>query len=305
MLVSPERKSLLPFARNLEAVGARLGRLRAPHEPLAARRRQHLLIAGALVSATLILFFLFTIDGVSPGWPREISRSLRHTFQFVTRFGRSDWLLIPTGVFCIALVFADWQRTSGRIAAAWIELGNLVAFFFVSISAAGITTNIIKWVIGRSRPVMFDTDGPHHLTPFSFDYAHVSFPSGHATTAAAAATALVLIFPHSRGVKVAAVLFALSIAVSRVMVRAHYSSDVVGGMFVGIAVTVACAYALGRRGVAFQCQADGTLLRKSVAIRGVFRRPGGPRRALAGLDTALSGAFRRETVPAVDKRRGG
>ena len=264
-----------------------------------------MLVAGAVLAAALILLFLFTIDGQSPAWPREVSRSLRHLFQGVTRFGRSDWLLIPTGVFCLALVLADWDRTSRRIAAAWTELGTLVAFFFIAISAAGITTNIVKWTIGRSRPILFHHDGPYRLTPFSFDYAHVSFPSGHTTTAAAAATALILIFPGRWTVRVAAVLFALAIAVSRVMVRAHYPSDVVAGLFVGVAVTIVLGHFAGRRGIAFQSQADGSLRPKTVAIRGVFSTRVGLRRALDGLGAAWVGAFRRDRRPIVDKRRRG
>lgn len=305
MLELPERKRPLPFVRNLEAVGERIGRIRAPHAPLPSRRRQQALVVGAIVSAALILLFLFTIDGLSPGWPRDVTKAVRHTFQAITQLGRSNWLLVPSGVLCIALLLADWDRTSRRIAAAWTELGALSGFFFVSIAAAGMTTNFVKWTLGRSRPILFDTDGPYRLTPISFDYSHVSFPSGHTTTAAAAAMALVLIFPGRPWVKVAAVVFAVSIGVSRVMVRAHYPSDVVGGMFVGIAVTILCAHAFGRRGIAFQSQADGTLLPKTVALRGVFAAPGGARRALDALGGAWAAAFRREDAAAVDKRRDG
>jgi undecaprenyl-diphosphatase len=56
-------------------------------------------------------------------------------------------------------------------------------------------------------------------------------PSGHATTAAAAAIAIGALWPRSRGVMW---FYALLIMVSRVVVLAHHPSDVIAGALVGI-----------------------------------------------------------------------
>ena len=115
--------------------------------------RGRLVLAAAVLAAALIVLCLFTIDNQSVAWWEGLSKSERRIFGVLTRFGKSDWLLIPSGVFCIALLFADWGRTGRRVSAAWIEVGNLTAFFFFSIAFAGIITNLIKWTVGRSRPI--------------------------------------------------------------------------------------------------------------------------------------------------------
>jgi undecaprenyl-diphosphatase len=55
-------------------------------------------------------------------------------------------------------------------------------------------------------------------------------PSGHATTAVAAAIAIGAIWPRARGVMW---LYALTIMFSRVVVVAHHPSDVIAGALVG------------------------------------------------------------------------
>ena len=288
------------IVRNLTAFRQRLRRVRVP-EQTGGSRGTLILAGSAVLAAGLIVLFMLTLDNHSVGWWETLSRSQRRAFDTITQFGKSNWLLIPTGVFCIALLFADWSRTSRRVAAAWIEVGNLVAFFFFSIALAGILTNIIKWMVGRSRPVLFAEDGVFTFTFLSFDYAHVSFPSGHSTTAAAAFIAVALIFRGRRAVIIPVGLAVLAIAVSRVGVRAHFPSDVVAGLFVGGAFTYVYARALGRHGVAFQRQPDGSLMPKTAAIRGMLAHRGGGRAMLAGLRSAWFGHRARDDG-AVEKR---
>ena len=216
------------IARNLAAVRQRLRRIRVPDAAAPAGSRGRVVLAGAVVAVALIVLFVLTIDHHSVAWWDGLSKSERRAFDVVTQFGKSGWLLVPTGVFCVALLFADWTRTGPRVAAAWIEVGNLTAFFFFSIAFAGIVTDLIKWTVGRSRPILFADDGVLTFNFLSFDYAHVSFPSGHTTTAAAAFVAIALIF-RGRWILITVVgIAAAAIAVSRVGVRAHFPSDVVG-----------------------------------------------------------------------------
>ena len=304
MTESPRPAPSSPVVRNLTVFRTRLRRVRVPKGATPAYPRGRLVLGGAAVAGALIVLFLLTVDLHSVAWWNELSRFERNFFGVATRFGKSDWLLIPTGVVGLALLFADWGRTNRRLAAAWVEIGELVGFFFFSVAVAGIITNLIKWTIGRSRPILFSEDGVFAFSPISFDYAHVSFPSGHATTASAAFVALALIFRGRAILIVLVAVFAAIVATSRVGVRAHYPSDVVAGVFVGSAFTYLYAYALGRNGVAFQRQPDGSLIPKTVAIRGILGRSGGGRTMLRGLRSAYLGKpGGPEETPAVEKPR--
>jgi undecaprenyl-diphosphatase len=99
----------------------------------------------------------------------------------------------------------------------------------VSLGGAGVSSLAVvratKSVVERPRPE--DPLTVKVRTPTSN-----SFPSGH--TLAAFTTALVL--PDSTAETVAAVGFASAVAASRVHLRAHHPSDVLGGAAIGSAL---------------------------------------------------------------------
>lgn len=104
------------------------------------------------------------------------------------------------------------------------EFGRLAA----ALAAESVLVNgVVKNLVKRERPVV-DTPRPHNLRiPIT-----TSFPSGHASSAMTAAMLL------GQGRRHAPALFALGLAVasSRVYVRIHHASDVVGGLAVGVAL---------------------------------------------------------------------
>jgi undecaprenyl-diphosphatase len=86
------------------------------------------------------------------------------------------------------------------------------------------------------------------------------------------------------------------IALSRVVVGAHYPSDIVAGFMVGSAFTWFYALALAGAGIGFAVTPSGTIKARAVAIRGVFGRPRGLSRALRGLWSAFAGRSRTLSV---------
>jgi undecaprenyl-diphosphatase len=137
--------------------------------------------------------------------------------------------------------------TVGSVAAVLllVALGRHRDTVFVAIAMAGSTgvRLIVLNAIARPRPA-------DRLAPSS----GFSFPSGHTTESAAAAlTALVVLWPLLRGVwrrVVAGVVLAWAVAVglSRVALVVHWPSDVLGGWLLASTVVLAASVVLGRPG---------------------------------------------------------
>ncbi len=108
---------------------------------------------------------------------------------------------------------------------------------------------------------MLEGVGAFHFDPVSWKNALASFPSGHSTTVFAAAVALGFIFPRARAAWLVA---AVVIAASRVLVGAHYPSDVVAGAALGACVAYLLAWVFARRSICFDATSP-TLRIKQVA----------------------------------------
>ena len=87
----------------------------------------------------------------------------------------------------------------------------------------------VKAIVRRPRPVL------EGLPPLSGAPSSLSFPSAHATSSFAVATAMTRVDP------VAALLFALALAISlgRPYLGMHYPSDVLAGVLLGTALGLA------------------------------------------------------------------
>ena len=112
-------------------------------------------------------------------------------------------------------------------------LGALVArlgFLFTAIAVPSVFATISKRLIGRARPYVGAYDDPFMFMPFIWRPEFASMPSGHATTAAAAAIAFGAIWPRLR---VALWLYALIIMLTRI-VDVHHPSDVIAAALVGV-----------------------------------------------------------------------
>lgn len=118
-----------------------------------------------------------------------------------------------------------------------------VAAFVLAAGVAGsVLPNLIKVVMDRPRPLLTD--------PYATAVG-TSFPSSHATMAAAGCgTLLMLAPPRVRRLAWApAVLVALSVGYTRVGLDVHWASDVLAGWLLGIAVVAGVHVALpGRPG---------------------------------------------------------
>jgi membrane-associated phospholipid phosphatase len=134
--------------------------------------------------------------------------------SFLTRFGDALWWLLPSLVLFLAARFL-WRSPTWAARAL---------FVFTSVAVCGILVDLIKLIAGRARPELWLTQGI-----YGFSYPHLqalyqSFPSGHAACASGAGVALSLLFPRQRPWWIAV---GAALGLSRVVVTAHYLSDVV------------------------------------------------------------------------------
>jgi len=204
---------------------------------------------GAIVAIVLTLLgvvaFMFVVDVAASAWARGLPHWFESTFEVITDFGLSGWFLIPSGaiVLLLAAVMSPslTRMTQGVLAALAVRFG----FLFLAVGVPGLFVAIVKRLIGRARPYVDHPDDPFTYMPFAWRPEFASMPSGHATTAAAAAIAIGAIWPKSRAVMW---LYALIIMFSRVVVLAHHPSDVLAGALVGaVGAMLVCRWFCARR----------------------------------------------------------
>ncbi len=167
---------------------------------------------------------------------------------FVSSLGRSGYMFGIAGALLAGALLARSRSSSPRLHSAASLLAERAAFVLATLAASGIAAQVVKHLVGRARP-----DDARHFDPYQFGglsvrNAFASFPSGHTTTAFAMAVALSLLLPRLR---VALFTLALAIGCSRIVVQAHYISDVAAGGLLGTLTAWRVAHVFAARGIAF------------------------------------------------------
>ncbi|HEY8668650.1 MAG TPA: phosphatase PAP2 family protein [Tepidisphaeraceae bacterium] len=132
-------------------------------------------------------------------------------------------------VLLIAAALALWHPLRWRAAALLCLCGMLSGLFYV----------ILQWAVGRIRPhkrVPALALRPFHDGIYGLFHRidNLSFPSGHAILAFAAASCLARLLPRFRWIFYAA---ATLVGLSRLLSDSHYLTDVLAGAGLGILAT--------------------------------------------------------------------
>ena len=145
-----------------------------------------------------------------------------------------DWgrmlRVVGSLVFWLPLALAVWlaMRAAGarRPNRAWLLL--------VGPALAGAGAEVLKLLVRRERPAVLD--GEYLFRSFAertFSTSGLAFPSSHVMVAFGGAAIVARLFPGSGPV---AYILAAGCALTRLLARAHFASDVVVGALAGWAV---------------------------------------------------------------------
>ena len=188
-------------------------------------------IIGVLAAMARTQRGLAQLDPRIASWAAtHVSSASVSPLRSVTQFGGAV-VLVP-----LAAVVAVIESIRARSR-------SVALFLLVVVGGQFLVANTVKFVVDRARPAI------HPLTGFSGR----SFPSGHATAAAAAFAAFAFLLGRRRSWSVrallggAAVAVAVVIAGTRVLLGVHWFSDVIAGLLLGWAWFAVCCFSFGGR----------------------------------------------------------
>ena len=102
----------------------------------------------------------------------------------------------------------------------WIKEAKKAIFIFFSTGFGGLILFIIKYTVQRVRPLPDVFDG-------------YSFPSGHSTIVVVFFISLLFVINKKKFLSMLAIFAIIAVPVSRVVLGAHFISDVVAGLLLG------------------------------------------------------------------------
>ncbi len=242
------------FRNNISANRALLKKRRTmrPVMPRVRGIRYFLLVAMAVLLAAIV--FDLPVGNYRRQWPDDV----QYWADRLTDIGKSGWILIPTGVLLIIGYGLNWRTFSSRTRLMMAKWMSACAYIFLSVGVSGLIVTILKRLIGRARPVHFDELGAFSFHPLS-DASFASFPSGHSTTAGALFAAIAIFFPALRG---PALILGIWLGFTRILVGAHYPSDVIAGLAFGAWYAYFSALVFARYGLIFTYDQNGWPVRR-------------------------------------------
>ena len=187
-----------------------------------------------LLLLTISIFFSFDIDFLFYIYFLDINKSfngvfLKEFFIGITKLGSSSWYFAISFIGFIVFYLNDkFQiikfKKSDKIVSFFIS-----SFFYILV--VGIITQIAKHVIGRPRPNYTDFENTFDFNFFTFESNFHSFPSGHSSTIFIVCFILIAAFPR---LKYFFYFLATIVALSRVVVGAHFFTDIVAGALLAL-----------------------------------------------------------------------
>lgn len=233
------------FLRDLFEVALVKPVMRSPtHLEAMGARRLTLATLALLVGCALSILW---IDRPLALGLKANAGSLERIAQAIAAFGTSTMWLVASGVMGIALWAASRRTMREGAAEAYRIASQKALFFFVAVGGAGLLVNLLKFVFGRTRPRLLFREDAYAFEFFGANADYWSFPSGHTVTAVAVAAAVYFLWPR---LAAPFAILAIFVGFARVIQTAHYLSDVMMSVYVGIIFTLSTKVWFERRGYA-------------------------------------------------------
>lgn len=206
--------------------------------PAQARKRSFDLLKPRAV--TLLTLGVLLLCAVSHGTldrslalllDRTIDTPAENFWNDITKIGNA----VPYLTACLLLYIAGRLglvlTAPEAIARRYYAASRIGLLGLVSYAVSGALVHAIKYSLGRMRPTLLFKDGLYGFSPFHGGWATSSFPSGHTQSIFVIATLLALLFPRMKWLFFS---IAFSVGLSRLMVQAHYLSDVLFGAYIAV-----------------------------------------------------------------------
>ena len=176
--------------------------------------------------------------------------------RILTDFGKPAYVLLFLAalLFGVAIISARLRGTSRSLL---LGFGTRLQFVFFAVLVPVLGGEVIKWVVGRGRPFVGGEANAFNFMHFAGTEAYASFPSGHAITSFALAFAVSAVWPRTRP---AMIVYAVLIAISRLVLLAHHPSDVVAGALIGAIGAMFVRYWFAARRLGFAIGHDGAIV---------------------------------------------
>ena len=199
-------------------------------KPLAKRR---LAVASLIALAVLILDITEDTLGGDSGpidrailvWVHGHVPAAMHDFVAAVTFTGSASVVIPLTLIAI-------------LALALSKFRNEALLLFTSVTTSACMIYAVKAIVARDRPALWEPDS----------YWGSSFPSGHTLIVASFATAASLCVDRIRRAWIwpavsIAIIWTLLVAVSRLIIGAHWPTDVLAAAGIGVFIPLAISLA--------------------------------------------------------------
>ena len=182
-------------------------------------------IMYAAIAAIIYLALFFFFDRIIDLWVHNTFSNtwVFNSGKYISCLATGSYVKLGIALCFILILVADpGIKKQGT---------KLLLYICICGAIAIIIGDGLKYLLGRYRPIMLFEHNYYGLHFFSSEWALNSTPSGHTLRAFTILTGLSMLYRRFTPVFIS---IAILIGISRVVVTAHYPSDIVFGAFIGI-----------------------------------------------------------------------